>query len=363
MNYFFSFIQLHQKMEELNYNQRRYINVINVNNGIPRDGKSVVMQMRQEIDQYKDQFHKVSRELKIQEGKNADLRSKNWKAMEALNNVERLYQKSLKTPGNPKRQSTPAMDRMGHYRRQLQIQTEAEESQKAFLLKIFGDFLEINDTQLNNRAHKDWLDNFANKVIAWKTDYQNLKRATSEGNDLNYNEMVNLRKECRQYQEELEKSSTELHELHSMTETKEFQWKKQLEDKEKELGSIRLQVICAVEKAEKSIKELEEKLSNEQSEQRQMENKILALHGKLSEEELKCKKTSKNKKKSSKIINKMTREIRKSIKWRSGPPKNNQRGPTNNHKGLKTIPKKQLHFLLLGWFLIMFAFGMVFNNV
>ena len=102
MNYFFSFIQLHQKMEELNYNQRRYINVINVNNGIPRDGKSVVMQMRQEIDQYKDQFHKVSRELKIQEGKNADLRSKNWKAMEALNNVERLYQKSLKTQATRK---------------------------------------------------------------------------------------------------------------------------------------------------------------------------------------------------------------------------------------------------------------------
>ena len=149
MNYFFSFIQLHQKMEELNYNQRRYINVINVNNGIPRDGKSVVMQMRQEIDQYKDQFHKVSRELKIQEGKNADLRSKNWKAMEALNNVERLYQKSLKTQGNPKRQSTPAMD-------------------------------------------------------------------------LNDNEMVILRKERRHYQKELEKSSTELHELHSMMKTKEL---------------------------------------------------------------------------------------------------------------------------------------------
>ena len=42
-----------------------------------------------------------------------------------------------------------------------------------------------------------------------------------------------------------------------MTEMKEFQWKKQLEDKEKEVGSIRLQVISAVENAEKSIKELD----------------------------------------------------------------------------------------------------------
>ena len=293
MNYLFSFLNLHQKMDELNYNQRRYINVINVNNGMPKDGKSVIMQMRQEIDQYKDQFHKISRELKIQEGKNADLRSKNWKAMEALNNVERLYQKSLKTPGNPKRQYTPAMDRMGHYRKQLQIQTEAEEAQKSFLLQLFGDFLQINDAQINTRAHKDWLENFASQVITWKKDYKQLKRATLDGNYLKDNEMVVLRNQLKQYEDELRKSKTELHGLYSTMEMKEFQWKKQLEEKEMEVERIRLKVICAVEKAEKSINELEEKLSNEQSEQKQMENKNLILHEKLSDEESKRKKTSK----------------------------------------------------------------------
>ena len=35
----------------------------------------------------------------------------------------------------------------------------------------------------------------------------------------------------------------------------------------------------------------------------------------------------------------MRREIRKSIKWRPGPQKNNQRGPKNNQKWSKTIPK------------------------
>ena len=35
----------------------------------------------------------------------------------------------------------------------------------------------------------------------------------------------------------------------------------------------------------------------------------------------------------------MAREIRKSIKWRPGPQKNNQRGPKNNQKWSKTIPK------------------------
>jgi len=35
------------------------------------------------------------------------------------------------------------------------------------------------------------------------------------------------------------------------------------------------------------------------------------------------------------------RERRKSIKWRPGPEKDNQREPKNNQKWLKTIPKKK----------------------
>ena len=159
INYLYSFLHLRNNMDEFNYNQRRYINVINVNNGHPRDGKSVIMQMRQEMEQYKDQFHKVSRELRIQENKNADLRSKNWKAMEALNNTERLYQKVLKSqgsqPGIVKKQSTPAMGRMDRYRKHLQIQSQAEESQKTFLLNLFRDLLEANDIPHSNRAHNE----------------------------------------------------------------------------------------------------------------------------------------------------------------------------------------------------------------
>ena len=34
-------------------------------------------------------------------------------------------------------------------------------------------------------------------------------------------------------------------------------------------------------------------------------------------------------------------EIRKSVKWGPGPQKNNQRGPKNNQKWSKTIPKKR----------------------
>ena len=37
----------------------------------------------------------------------------------------------------------------------------------------------------------------------------------------------------------------------------------------------------------------------------------------------------------------MAREIRKSIKWRPGPQKNNQRGPKNNQKWFETTPKTQ----------------------
>ena len=297
INYLYSFLHLRNNMDEFNYNQRRYINVINVNNGHPRDGKSVIMQMRQEMEQYKDQFHKVSRELRIQENKNADLRSKNWKAMEALNNTERLYQKVLKSqgsqPGIVKKQSTPAMDRMDRYRKHLQIQTKAEESQKTFLLNLFRDLLEANDIPHSNRAHNEWLDMFSNKVEAWKSDYKNLKIISREQSQLSDAKMEVLKKEVDEFKEKSTKCQKELSELQSRMETKEVEWKEELEQKENEKEEIRLKVICAVKNAEKGIKELEEKLGNEQSEQRNMENKILTLHGKLSDEEFRRKKARK----------------------------------------------------------------------
>ena len=297
MNYLFSFLNLHHIMEDFSYGNRRYINVINVNNGHPRDGKGAIMQMRQEMEQYKDQFHKVSRELKIQENKNADLRSKNWKAMEALNNVERLYQKVLKSessqPGGYKKQYTPAMDRMDRYRKELRIQTEAEEVQKSYLLSLFGDFLDKNDIPLNVRSHKEWLDIFANTVNEWKTDYKKLKSSFQDQNDLHNNRIKSIKLQMKKHKEESEKYQTELHKLQSTMGARDHQWKAQMKEKENELEDIRLKVVTTVENTQKNVKELEEKLKKEKMEQNQMEHKILRLHGKLSNEESKRKKVSK----------------------------------------------------------------------
>ena len=297
MNYLFSFLNLHHIMEDFSYGNRRYINVINVNNGHPRHGKGAIMQMRQEMEQYKDQFHKVSRELKIQENKNADLRSKNWKAMEALNNVERLYQKVLKSessqPGGYKKQYTPAMDRMDRYRKELRIQTEAEEVQKSYLLSLFGDFLDKNDIPLNVRSHKEWLDIFANTVNEWKTDYKKLKSSFQDQNDLHNNRIKSIKLQMKKHKEESEKYQTELHKLQSTMGARDHQWKAQMKEKENELEDIRLKVVTTVENTQKNVKELEEKLKKEKMEQNQMEHKILRLHGKLSNEESKRKKVSK----------------------------------------------------------------------
>jgi uncharacterized protein YdiU (UPF0061 family) len=73
---------------------------------VSQEKDSIVKQMTEEIEDYKNQLQSVSNELKTQKDKNDALRSKNWKAMDALNNVEQSYQKLLRAQTNSKQEST-----------------------------------------------------------------------------------------------------------------------------------------------------------------------------------------------------------------------------------------------------------------
>ena len=44
------------------------------------------------------------------------------------------------------------------------MQTEKEQAQKAFLVRLFEDIIDINDSTLKNKDHEKWLNTFAEKV-------------------------------------------------------------------------------------------------------------------------------------------------------------------------------------------------------
>merc|ERR1712029_661743 len=65
--------------------------------------KDVIMQNFSSVEsQYKTQVSKLEADLEDQRAKNNELRSKNWKTVEALNSVEQNYQKLLKSNQNQK---------------------------------------------------------------------------------------------------------------------------------------------------------------------------------------------------------------------------------------------------------------------
>ena len=140
-----------------------------------------VNQMQKELEDYKEQLEAAKNEVKVQQGKNDDLRSKNWKAMEALGNLERLYQKNTKGQNSRKPQNkgnnnnnsssgpqpqNPKKNKSGKGRNQ----NEAEEAQKTFLLQLFDDVINVNDGEFENKSHKEWLDAFSDKIKSWKRD-------------------------------------------------------------------------------------------------------------------------------------------------------------------------------------------------
>ena len=51
------------------------------------------------------------------------------------------------------------------------IQKEKEEAQKAFLMRLFEDIIDINDSTLKNKDHEKWLNSFAEKVSKLATGY------------------------------------------------------------------------------------------------------------------------------------------------------------------------------------------------
>ena len=248
---------------------------------------NLVKQMEEEIQHYKNQLQIANNELKTQRGKNDDLRSKNWKAMEALSNSERMYQKTQKSQANSKKQSTPAQSRLNSKQGINKIRNEAEQTQRTFLVTLFEDVIDVKDSKLDTKDHKEWLNTFAEKVNIWKNEITKCEiNKTNETNDVMDATIDKLKVQVSHLEHTLQETEKMLHQLQSTVEIEEAQWKIRLSKKEAELEEAReetenlinknyslhesLKVVRSAETMEKQIKELQRNLSNEEIKQKEM---------------------------------------------------------------------------------------------
>ena len=274
------------------------------NSGQPTRGMDV-NQMQKELEDYKEQLEAAKNEIKVQQGKNDDLRSKNWKAMEALSNMERMYQKNAKT-NNTKKQSNqpktinnnnganpnsnPSSRKNRNGRKNSNQNHDAvEQAQKTFLVQLFDDVIDVSDGVFENKSHKEWLDTFSDKIKSWKSDLE--KDGEANNNDANALD-EELKDALIVKVENLKRCFSEaegmLHQVQLTVEIEENRWKIQLSKKENEIEILK-EKIRTMDVENSSMKaSLQEAGSSMQA----LETEINMLKKNLEEEEAKRKEMS-----------------------------------------------------------------------
>jgi len=234
----------------------------------------------------------LNRDLEDQRAKNNDLRSKNWKTVEALNNVEQKYQNLLKKPSDNKKELQSVLK---------EAEQEAEQSQKLFLQRLFP---EIKASEAI-KGHNEWLDQFAFEVNKFKEESKQTADKCKQQEEkppvpaVDDEQLQKLEGQVKHYKSVLAETETMLNQLQASVEIEEDRWKSKLSKKEIDLEKLQSQLeavesknaaleasmnsLNSVEEMETKLRELQEKLAIEEADKLQLQTQ---LHQCLESEEI-----------------------------------------------------------------------------
>jgi len=221
--------------EQENLLQQKYLAIGQEHEQILKEKDVILQKMHTVESDYKSQVSKLESDLEDQRAKNNELRSKNWKTVEALNSVEQNYQKLLKS--NQKQNEKPA----GSDTKVLEAAlNDAEVSQKDFLQRLFPS---VKATE--EEKHCDWLEDFASKANKWIEEQATAAAtaskaaiATSEEED----KLQKLEGQVEHYKVVLAETETILNQLQASVESEETGWKSQFSTKEAQLEKLQHQL-------------------------------------------------------------------------------------------------------------------------
>jgi len=269
--------------EQENPLQQKYLAISQEHEQILKEKDVILQKMHTVESDYKSQVSKLESDLEDQRAKNNELRSKNWKTVEALNSVEQNYQKLLKS--NQKQNEKPA----GSDTKVLEAALrDAEVSQKDFLQRLFPS---VKATE--EEKHCDWLEDFASKANKWIEEQANAAATASKAAIAASEEEDKLQKlegQVEHYKVVLAETETILNQLQASVESEEIGWKSQFSAKEAQLEKLQhqkealeakntameasLNSLNSVEEMETKLRELQEKLAVEEADKIQLQNKL-----------------------------------------------------------------------------------------
>eukprot|EP00094_Tigriopus_californicus_P012985 TCALIF_12555-PB protein Name:"Similar to KTN1 Kinectin (Gallus gallus)" AED:0.24 eAED:0.24 QI:0/0.4/0.5/0.56/0.8/0.87/16/94/1061 len=206
-----------------------------------------------------------------------ELRTKNWKVMEALSATESLYQKLLKSKQDQQQQPPPisssitsssssqtsttkttSSSSQADFSGAMQkAKSDSENAHKALLLRLFPG---VDVASSGHQSHEQWLEAFSTEV---KRHFEAAQGASNgkDHEDESAETVEQLQKKISNYKSILAHTETMLTSLQDSVESEEQTWKTRLSDKESELSTLLVERDSLLEKntaLEESLKVLKQ---------------------------------------------------------------------------------------------------------
>uniref|UniRef100_A0A6P7G1Z9 Ribosome-binding protein 1 isoform X2 n=1 Tax=Diabrotica virgifera virgifera TaxID=50390 RepID=A0A6P7G1Z9_DIAVI len=194
--------ELSSKIEELQQNERKY---------------------KTELETSNKKYQLIQKELEEQKTKNNELRTKNWKVMEALNAAENKNKEPSKKPDIDVKQLSS------------EIISKEQDSQKQFMQRLFPDI-----EALKTLNSSDWQDQCAKLIEKYVRSLKEEQQHSSQhSSPQKSSEVIKLQAQIEHYKNTIDDTEGLLNELQKRVEQEEMTWRGQLAAKEAELENLK----------------------------------------------------------------------------------------------------------------------------
>ncbi|KAJ8942327.1 hypothetical protein NQ318_005319 [Aromia moschata] len=183
-----------------------------------------------ELESSHDRCAKIENELEEQKAKNNELRTKNWKVMEALNAAE-----SRSKAGTASKQTELNVDKLTS-----EIRAKEQDSQKQFIQRLFPDI-----GALKAVSSEDWQTEFGKLIGSYVTDLKKQQKAPAPPPEKS-KDVSELQAQLRHYKNIIDDTEGTLNKLQSHIEKEEINWRNQIVAKEAEIQSLLRKLPVAV---------------------------------------------------------------------------------------------------------------------
>ncbi|XP_044585501.1 kinectin isoform X11 [Cotesia glomerata] len=211
--------------------------------------KAQVEALQRDANNHSSTAKRLQEDLEAQRLKNNELRTKNWKVMEALSAAE------SRVKSDPRKSSDDSFE---------MVRTKEQEITKSLLQRIFP---EIN---VSEKSFDKWLETFEERVQVVLQDNKNTLETQDINSDLEKQNKT-LQGLVAHYKQIIIDTEGMLNNLQNNVESEESRWKADLRQKENEVISLRLELqeinnkTTLNDKLQEKISQLESRLKGEEA--------------------------------------------------------------------------------------------------